>query len=349
MQMKLKRKDSIQLIERLSMYISAGLALDKVLEMLFEGFSLRQKRQRAAVAGMRAVIESGGSLSAALERYANIPPAAIGLIAHGESSEGLARALRSVHALMEREDELKKKVFSAMTYPLVIGLFAGGLTIGLVRGVMPQIIPMLKGLHAQLPLLTRVVMKLSDGLMSYGLSILAGFIPGAIAGRFAYRRWRAIRRLCQSLWLRIPIIGGLINECSLAVFLRSFGSLVESGVAVPRAYENTARSVSLEPLKGLLRSKISAITHGVPVGAVLKGKGIPTYIPGLLSAGEASGTLGASILRAAEILDRDIEHSLKRLTAMVEPVMMAGMGCVVGAIALSIMMPIYDISKVLQK
>jgi len=125
--------------------------------------------------------------------------------------------------------------------------------------------------------------------------------------------------------------------------------LIESGLSSTQAYARTASVISLLPLKESFLSDLGDIFRGVSFGSVMSGKKMPPYIVPLLQAGEASGTLGASLSRAAAILDRGIEHSLHRMTSLIEPVMMAGMGCIVGAIALSIMMPIYDISKVLQK
>jgi len=156
--------------------------------------------------------------------------------------------------------------------------------------------------------------------------------------------------LCQSFLIRIPLIGGLFYRYSLSLFLRSAGSLIESGLQSAIAYRNAAEVLSLIPLRNELTKEASAVSRGVPFGsAVAKIKRIPPFVPPLVSAGEVSGALGRSLLRAADILDRGVDHSLKKITALIEPVMMAGMGFAVGAIALSIMMPIYDISKVLQK
>lgn len=147
----------------------------------------------------------------------------------------------------------------------------------------------------------------------------------------------------------MPIVGRLARYYSLALTVRSLGSLVESGAALGESYVRVAETMPLLPLRSAFKKKSADISRGVPLGTVLSGmKRMPSYIAPLVSAGEASGTLGISLVRAADILDRDIEHALKRLTALVEPVMMAGMGCAVGAIALSIMMPIYDVSKALQ-
>jgi type IV pilus assembly protein PilC len=343
---KWKRRDIVFLLERLELYISSGFTIDQALRLCEDGIS---GRHRPAVISVRKAVEAGGLLSANLSRYIGIPNIFASLIEHGESCGELTRTLSMARLLMERQEELLKRCLSAMTYPVVIGLFSCFLTIGLVRGVMPQIIPMLHGLHVKLPILTRITMWISDILVRHGIKGLIILIILTIGSVLIYRKNIFLRKIIQQLFLSVPVIGRLINKYALSVFLQSCGTLIESGLPVSQSFSNTARSISLLPLRFSLLEEVANMKRGVTLGNVLSHKKIPSYIAPLLSAGEASGSLGSSIIRATVILDRDIEHTLKRLTSLIEPVMMVGMGCVVGAIALSIMMPIYDISRVLQQ
>ncbi|MEK7609540.1 MAG: type II secretion system F family protein [Patescibacteria group bacterium] len=344
---KWKRRDLILLLERLELYISSGLTIDKALEILGQGIS---ERQATSLAKVRANVVAGSPLSKSFATHLNLSRTLVGLIEHGESSGELARTIQTAKTLLEREEELSKKCLSALAYPVIIGIFSLILTIGLVRGVMPQIIPMLKSLHVQLPLLTRVVMFVSENLLSYGLYIFLGIITIFITTSFTYKKSSLFKGFCHNFLAHIPILGQLFYSYYLSLFLQSCGSLVESGLRIGYSYSNTTATVSFIPLSKLLNTQIVNIHRGIPLGSLMANKSnkIPRYISPLLLAGESSGTLGKSLIRVASILDRDIEHSLKRMTSLIEPVMMAGMGCVVGAIALSIMMPIYDISRVLQ-
>lgn len=341
-----KRRDIILLLERLELYVSSGIPIDRSLRISSEGIP---KKQKDCIEKVIKIVENGGLLSHSLSKFIGISDTSMGLIENGELSGDLASALKSTISLLEREDELIKKCTGAMVYPVVIGAFAVLLTIGLVRGVMPQIIPMLKSLHVQLPLLTRLVMLISEKFNDFGVLMLIIGIFSFVVFIIIYRKIKFMRKICQIILMKIPILGKLVNEYAIAVFLRSCGSLTESGLSITKSYSRTASAIYLLPLRESLLSNTVDISRGVPLGIVIAKKKMPPYIAPLLNAGEASGTLGTSLLRAATILDRDIEHTLNRLTALIEPVMMAAMGCVVGAIALSIMMPIYDISKVLQK
>ncbi len=343
---KFNRSDLILFFERLDLYISSGLTLNKAIMILREG---TLKHQEIAVKNIYYSIEQGGSFARASRKFLGISHTVFGLVENGEASGKLSEALRSSKQLLEKEDELWKKCVNAMAYPAIIGIFSMLLTIGLMRGVMPQIVPMLKGLHVELPLLTRVVMTLSDGLLIYGIYLLLIIIFLPIMFMYVYRNLACVRKSVQNILIRIPIIGKLFHSYSLSLFLLSCGSLVESGLPSATAFRNATNTISLIPLKDELSKELIPVSQGIPISQTLKKiTRIQPFVSPLLSAGEMSGTLGKSMIRASYILDRGIEHSLKRLTSLVEPVMMAGMGIVVGAIALSIMMPIYNISKVLQ-
>ena len=343
---KWSRRELILFLERLELYVSSGLALNKALEISIQGVN---KKHATMIGYVQREVENGNTLAKVLSCSIVMPSTVLGLIAHGESSGQLAKALNFSKLLLEREDELVKKCLSAMTYPVVIGLFALAMTIGLMKGVMPQIIPMLKSLHVQLPLITKIVMAASDMLSSYGLFFLFAPIVVFCLLIIFYSKVVTVRNMIQSVIFRIPMIGHLAFLYSSSVLFSSLGSLIESGIPSASAYRDTVLLISFWPLKKACQRHIEDVSKGVALGSVIsKIKRLPAFVPSLVSAGELTGTLGASLSRCAAIMDRDIEYALKKLTSMVEPVMMAGMGCAVGAIALSIMLPIYDVSKVLQ-
>lgn len=344
--LQLSRRELMLLFERLEMYLSAGLSLDAVFDVLAVGVV---PRYRSALIRIRQDINKGFLVSRSISQHIRISRTVAGLIEHGESSGELQKSCAMIRFILEREGELKSKCLSALAYPVIIGLFASLLTLGLVQGVMPQIIPMLKGLRVELPLLTRVVIFITDQSMSLGGYLIIGVI-GLIAVHIVWYRVRSYRRFIHSVILYIPFVGGIVHAYALSLFLYSCGSLVESGISLSTAYANTTRTISFIPLATSFSRRISDIERGIQMSSILGGisKRIPSYVPSLVSAGEASGTLGASLLRAATIINRDIEHLLKRGTSLIEPIMMVGIGCMVGGIALSILMPIYDISRVLQ-
>lgn len=336
----------ILFLERLELYVSSGLSINKALKLASEGSIGRQRKD---IDDIRISVEHGRALSVSLSESAKVNRSVFSLIRYGESTGDLVQALAYGRQLLEREDELYRKCLGALTYPLIIGIFASLLTFGLVRGVMPQIVPMLKSFHVSLPWLTRLVIWISDALISSGLYILLAFTLIAIISRLVYSRFESAQRAVHMAIHMMPIFGRLIFEYHLSVLLHSAGALIHSGLPVERVFSEAVRSIPFFPLRELVGTKSVQISNGQSVGYMFASEAVPSFVPPLLLAGEATGTLGISLGRSASIIDRDIEHMLKKLTALVEPLLMALMGLVVGAIALSIMMPIYDVSRALQR
>ncbi|MFA6404490.1 MAG: type II secretion system F family protein [Candidatus Paceibacterota bacterium] len=344
---KWKRRELILFLERLELYISSGLPLDMCLQISSDGVT---KRQKKIVLDIRSAVLLGSQLSKAMVVNMNLSNTIAGLIRHGETSGQLGKALVYAKELLEREEDLIKKCISALIYPTVIGIFAIILTFALVKGVMPQIIPMLRSLNVQLLLITRIIMFISENLMKYSIHLIVFGILSTVGLLILYKKVETFRNKCQSFISRLPIIGRLINLYYISLFTQSLGSLIESGTSLTIAYSNTVSSLSFAPIKLLCKKQEDNVKNGYSLGLVFaKIHRLPPYIAPLISAGEMAGTLGNSLIRTAKIADSDLEYSLKKITSLIEPVMMAGMGLVVGAIALSIVLPIYDVSKVLQQ
>ena len=351
------RRERIFLLEQLEMYVSAGLAVGDCLRIMDnEGVngkvrSAKGKTRSAKSTSLEHVrkgVESGGLLSRALSENVGLSKSLSGIIEHGERVGGLAPALKSAHGLLVREDELIKKFLSAMMYPIVIGMLAVVLTIGLMRGVVPQIVPMLTSMRVELPFLTRVTIWFSGALVSYGVYGFILLVMCAASFVFCYGKSTALKRFVQKVVFIIPFVGKIVYLYSLSIFLRSFGTLVSSGIPIVLAYSEVVETISFSPLGGDVGRGLLEISNGSSLQNIFIHKNIPAHVPSLVAAGESSGSLGESLIRAASIIDTDLENMLKRLTSLIEPLMMVGVGGVVGAIALSIMMPIYDMSKILQ-
>lgn len=342
---KWSRRERIFLLEQLEMYVSAGLPVSDSLKIM--GGS-GQTKKGSSIMMVCEEVESGGLLSSALRDNAGLSKSLTSIVEHGEKVGGLSAALKSAHDLLVKEDELIKKCLSAMTYPVVISLFAIFLTIGLMRGVVPQIVPMLTSMKVGLPILTKITIWLSGAIVSYGVYFLIVVSLKIFLAGFLYRKFLAVKKLSHFSVLFVPIVGKLTYTYSLSIFLRSFGTLVSSGIPIVVAFSEVVAAISFLPLRSDLERKVADISGGLPLQNIFNHKKMPPHVSALVSAGERSGSLGESLIRAANIIDADLENTLKRLTSLIEPLMMVGVGGVVGAIALSIMMPIYDMSKVLQ-
>jgi type II secretory pathway component PulF len=343
----MKKAELIAFFGQFEMYARSGMQLDQALASMKSSL----KGARAEKLGrVEEAVRGGRPASAALMSEFRLPAAVAGLIECGEDSGTLPDALAACRAMLERQDELMKKVLSAMAYPAVIGVATLALTIGLVEGVIPQMAPLLLGLHAGLPFLTRAVIYASRFVETYWLPLCATGSVAAAASYISYRRAEIFRRIVQAFVMKIPFIGRLQCTYVIAVFFGSCGSMAEAGISAIHAYEKAANAVSLLPLRRRLTDRLEMLARGQTFCAALEDDPhLPSYAASILRAGESSGKLGASMKKIAEMLEKELDHSVKRFTALLEPTMMLGMGGIVGTVVLSIMMPIYDISKALQR
>lgn len=332
--------------ERLELYVSAGVPVDASLDLLSSQYA-----GRASVALKKTAkgVRSGRRLADMLQMEIGAPRLAVHLISHGERAGSLAASLGSASRLLRRQEELMRACVSALVYPVVIGLASCALVAGLLRGVLPQIIPMLLSLHVPLPPLTTFVIWLSGAIETYGAYALICIIILAIAVSTAYKKSLSIRTVFQCILGYVPFVGFVVERYNMSIFMRSCGTMILAGVSSVDSFVSATKGIGFTPLKRRLHACEAGVLRGSPLGRALTDAHFPRDVAGIIHVGEMSGRLGDSLVRSAECVDRDVEHILRRATSLIEPIMMIAMGIVVGCIALSIMMPIYDISRVMQK
>ena len=337
------------ILEQMHMYISAGLGVDTSLRIIEQALSKGDSNKHSRVISLiRSEVESGIALAVSLENHMSISANFINLICHGENGGRLGEAIKSVYELMEREDELKNKCLSAMYYPMIIGIIAILMLVSLMRFVIPQMIPMILSMQVQLPLLTQATLWLSGVVGDFGIYILITGILFIIIFRFVYKRCEFIRFHIQQIMLGLPILGQSLKHFHFSMMMRSIGMMVNSGMPVTSAYKDVVKGMSMLPLKRKFIEGHSKLDDGIPLSKVIAHQDLPEYICAMVTAGESTGSLGDTLLRSANVMDAELTKKLKSLTALIEPLMMVGMGGMVGAISLSIMMPIYDMSKILE-
>ena len=334
------------LIGTIEMYVSSGLSLNSALDLLIPVFS---KSQARAICEIRKKIISGKQLSSALVEHVRLSQTLANVIQQGEVSGNLPASLGVARSIMEREDALIKTCLSALTYPLVIGIFSLLVMIGLMKGVMPQIIPLLRGMHVHLPLITRACIYASDHIWAISAYVFAVPVIVYIPGSLIYRHWGAFAKIVHQILHHIPIVGKITYLFTLAIFFRLVGGLISTGTPSTHAYASVSSRVWSIPIREFFLSKISQLQGGARFATTVAGlKHIPHFVCPLVSAGESSGKLGSSMERIANMMDKDIENMLKRVSSLIEPIMMIGVGSMVGMVAASIMMPIYEVTKSLQ-
>ncbi len=339
------RHNRVELLEHLEMYVSAGLPMSVILSTVSQIFS---GRKAGALERVRIAVESGQTLGNSLVADVGLPLVIASVINCGESAGSLAAALRNAHDLLEKENILIGASISASIYPAVIFVATSALSLGLTQGVVPQIAPILFGLHRDLPFLTKIVVNISAWIAVCWPYIIAVFIVLFLLNILFYRFCKPFHFAVHWLCLKMPLLGTVLHYQALSMFFRVTGALVNAGVPVDSAFHQAASVVNLWPLRQILLKQHLCLRQGTAISGITF-PGVPAFILSLLVCGQASGQLGVVLIRAADLLDRQLNTSFKRVSVLVEPVMMLCLGGFVGLVALSIMLPIYDISSALER
>jgi type IV pilus assembly protein PilC len=337
------QKDSILFFEQLQLYIDAGFNVFEALNIVRLNYS---HNKQATINTLVNKIKSGVSLPLCLKDFIN-DSSVIAIVEQGYITGSLSDSFKNICKLLSKRQSIKTKLLSSLIYPAIIGLASLLMIFGLVNGVIPQISPILKGLNIKLPLATQMVVFISDYFVKYWLFTSISTFIFLCLSILIYKKNYRFRFGIQQILLKVPIIGQILVSYSLSVFLYSFGSMVDSGLFIQRSYQQSLASLNVLPIKREFEFSKDVLNSGVSISDIFKTLSykIPKHIAPMLIAGEMTGTLGSSCIKCAEIIDYKVDILVKRLTTMIEPVMMLGMGATVGFIAVSIVMPIYSISS----
>jgi type IV pilus assembly protein PilC len=343
-----KAREVTVLARQLATMVSSGLSLLRALYVLEEQTTNTQLK--SAISAVRQDVEAGLSLSQAMGKHPRIfNELFVAMVRAGETGGNLEEVLERVAVQLEKDDHLRRTVRSAMVYPSLIAVFAALVLIGMVLFMIPIFASMFDDLGGELPAITRVMIGLSDAMRSYWyLMILA---PLGIV--FGFRRWKATDR-GQYLWdaakLRMPMkIGGIVRKIAVARFARTLGTLTASGVPILQSLDITARTAGNRVISDPMPGVADRVREGQPLAAPLARTGVfPVMVTQMLAVGEETGALDQMLHKLADFYDDEVATSLKSLTSIIEPLMMIGVGAIVGIVVIAMYMPMFTIFELVQ-
>lgn len=344
---KVGLKDLAILCRQFATMINSGLTLLRALIILEE--QTDNKALAKVVSQVRSDVEVGSSLSTALSKHDTVfPPLMINMIKAGELGGFLDSTLLQVAANFEAEVKLRQKVKSAMTYPVVVLIMA----ILALTAMLLFIVPVFEGLFAslggELPLPTRVLVMLSSVL-----KILAPFIiVFGIVGMFLWRKYKnnpKVRDVMDPLKLHMPVFGKLFQKIALSRFSRNLGSMISAGVPILQALDivgetsgNVVVARAVADVKDSVRSGES-LTRPLTEHAVF-----PPMVVQMMAVGEDTGSLDAMLAKISEFYDQEVEATTEALTSLIEPLMIAVVGGMIGAMLIALYMPIFKIFELVK-
>jgi type IV pilus assembly protein PilC len=342
---KASAKNLAVFTRQFSVMIDAGLPLVQCLDIL--GNQEEDKNFAAVILQTRTDVESGASLADAMRKHPKTFDSLFtNMIAAGEAGGILDTILKRLATFIEKAVKLKGQVKSAMVYPVAIIVIAAIVVTVILWKVIPTFAAMFSGLGAQLPLPTRIVIAMSNGIVRYGLFVIIG-IAAVIYGLRQYYQTEAGRHQIDAIVLKLPILGLLMRKIAVARFCRTLATLISSGVPILDGLEITAKTSGNAIVEDAIMVTRKSIERGETIAAPLKETGVfPPMVTQMIGVGEATGALDTMLAKIADFYEEEVDTAVAGLLTLLEPVMIAVLGAVVGGIVVAMYMPIFDmISK----
>lgn len=339
---KIKLKDLAVMSRQLATMINAGLSLLRALTILAE--QTECKPLAKVVAQVRSDVEEGTSLSIALNKHADVfPPLMINMVKAGEVGGFLDTSLLSIAENYEAEVKLRGKIKSAMTYPVMVFIMAILATVGMLLFIVPVFAGMFEGLGGQLPLPTQILVTLSGWM-----KILA---PILLVVSIAFTVWWArhkndegVRNRLDPIKLKVPVFGNLFQKIAVSRFTRNFGTMIHAGVPLLQALDivgETSGNVVIERAAKDVRDAVrtgQSLTEPLAKHAVF-----PPMVVQMMAVGEDTGALDTMLEKISEFYDQEVEATTEALTSLIEPLMIAVIGVIIGGMIIAMYMPIFKI------
>lgn len=336
--------------QRLSLLLDSGISMVEALKMMenIESSTHRKVIYQILIKDIEAGITLSRSISGIKLKINDL---LFSLIQNGEMNGRLPETLLQAHSYLEKKDEMKKKIISSLIYPFFIVLATICMTLFLILYIFPKIIPLLESLNIKLPLMTRIVQWLYYSMTSYGLWILLGVVAMFIVSTFTLKKSYLVRCKFHSLILSTPIISKYLKIYTMSMICTIGEMLLSSGKGVPEVILFARDSSRNEVYRQIFVGIYSDSMQGVSLTASLKKnyKLFPPILLDMIAIGERTGNLGLMLGHSSKIFEQEINNVLKRFSTLIEPILMIFMGLVVGSVALSIILPVYEITNHLSK
>jgi type IV pilus assembly protein PilC len=336
-------KDIVVFTRQFATMIDAGLPLVQALDIL--STQVENKSFGKTIAQVKIDVESGSTYADALRKHTRIfSELYVNMVAAGEAGGILDTILNRLAAYIEKSMKLKKKVKGAMVYPAVVTSIAILVIAVIMIFVVPTFSKMFSSLGGTLPLPTRIVIGLSDFVAGIGGLMVGALIAAVIVSITQFRRTEKGKKITDTILLKLPIFGMLLNKVAVAKFTRTLGTLVSSGVPILDGLEITAKTSGNK----VIEYAIMDVRKGVVAGKTLaepitKAKVFPPMVTHMIAVGESTGALDAMLGKIADFYDDEVDAAVSNLTAMMEPMLMVFLGTTVGFIVISMYLPIFKL------
>lgn len=339
-------KEKVVFMRQMATMIGAGLSLTKSLEIMIQqsGNKMFQRTLKSVLDS----VQSGKPLSVAFREQEDVfDSITLNLIEAGEESGNLDVVLDKLATELEEKDALNRKIRSAMIYPTIILLVIIAVVLMMMFILVPAMSDIYNDFDAELPWVTRALMSLSDFFIKYWWGILLVLVLLFVGFKY-YRSTEQGRKTTDKLLLKIPVFGNIVSKIQLSQFTRVLALLLSSGLSIIKALELTAESLNNTVFKDVVLSARTEVEKGGPIAIpIARSEYFPLLVSSMMSVGEETGELDAVLNKVADYYKEEVDNATTNLSSALEPMFLVIMGLAVGFIALSVYLPMFQLSQVM--
>ncbi|AKN25968.1 type II secretion system F family protein [Stutzerimonas stutzeri] len=343
---KIKPMDIALFTRQMATMMKAGVPLLQSFDIIGEGFD--NPNMRKLVDDLKQEVAAGNSFATALRKkpqyfddlYCN-------LVDSGEQSGALETLLDRVATYKEKTEALKAKIKKAMNYPIAVVLVAVIVSAILLIKVVPQFQEVFANFGAELPAFTLMVIGLSEALQEWWFIILAGLIAGAFAFKEGHKRSEKFRNWFDRLLLKVPVVGDILYKSSVARFARTLSTTFAAGVPLVDALDSVAGATGNVVFRSATMKVKNDVSSGMQLNFSMRTTGtFPTMAVQMTAIGEESGSLDEMLAKVATFYEDEVDNMVDGLTSLMEPMIMAVLGVLVGGLIIAMYLPIFQLGSV---
>ena len=348
---RIKAKDLTIFSRQFATMINSGLAMLRALTVLEE--QTENKKFAKVLGQVRGDVEAGISLSDALEKHPKVfSPLYVNMVRAGEIGGILDEVLNRLATQLEKDDQIRRAVKSAMTYPVMISQLRLIVMIGMVLFLIPVFAGMYESLgNAQLPMLTRMMVTVSDTMRSWKGGIVLVVVIALVIIIRKLKHTDKGTEVWDRFKLHVPMgIGEVIRKIAVARFSRTLGTLVSSGVPILQAIEITGKSAGNVVIEHAMKAVQVSVKEGQTISEPLKDVSVfPDMVVQMISVGEETGALDSMLQKVADFYEDEVNAAVKSLTSIIEPIMMLFVGGLVGVVVIGMYLPIFNMMNIVKQ
>jgi type IV pilus assembly protein PilC len=321
--------------------IDSGLSLLRALSILSE--QTESQALAKVLAEVRTDVEGGAALSVAMAKHSAFPPLMVNMCRAGEVGGFLDKVLLQIAENMEAEVKLRAKIKSAMTYPVVVFVIAIIAVVGMLLFIVPVFTKMFDSLGGELPTPTKILVFLSSAMkIAAPVALLASF--PLLAGWRKIKDTERVRNVVDPMKLKVPIFGNLFRKVAISRFSRNLGTMLHSGVPILRSLEIVGEASGNVVIRNAAKAVEESVRRGDSMAAPLSEHSVfPPMVVQMLAVGEDTGAMDTMLHKISDFYDQEVEATTEALTSIIEPLMIAVLGSIVGAMIVALYMPIFSV------